>query len=54
MESNPQNPEFMNNPENFHPCKPIKGYFDKYICRRIWYFIRSTLFAKNSNLKGHK
>ena len=20
MESQPQNPEFMNNPENFHPC----------------------------------
>ena len=22
MESQPQNPEFRNNPENFHPCKP--------------------------------
>ena len=22
MESQPQNPEFMNNPENFHPCYP--------------------------------
>ena len=21
MESQPQNPEFGNNPENFHPCK---------------------------------
>ena len=21
MESRPQNPEFRNNPENFHPCK---------------------------------
>ena len=21
MESQPQNPEFWNNPENFHPCK---------------------------------
>ena len=21
MESRPQNPEFKNNPENFHPCK---------------------------------
>ena len=20
MESQPQNPEFMNNPDNFHPC----------------------------------
>ena len=24
MESQPQNPEFRNNPENFHPC--IKFY----------------------------
>ena len=22
MESQPQNPEFRNNPENFHTCKP--------------------------------
>ena len=22
MESQPQNPEFRNNPENFHPCEP--------------------------------
>ena len=21
MESQPQNPEYRNNPENFHPCK---------------------------------
>ena len=21
MESHPQNPEFKNNPENFHPCR---------------------------------
>ena len=25
MESRPQNPEFRNNPENFHPC--IVGLF---------------------------
>ena len=23
MESQPQNPEFRNNPENFHPCSPF-------------------------------
>ena len=23
MESQPQNPEFRNNPENFHPCNTI-------------------------------
>ena len=25
MESQPQNPEFRNNPANFHPCKTIIG-----------------------------
>ena len=25
MESRPQNPEFMNNPENFHPCNPFQS-----------------------------
>ena len=35
MESQPQNPEFRNNPENFHPfiCKPFiyqdKLHFEK-------------------------
>ena len=41
MESQPQNPEFRNNPENFHPCiyvvilkpyafwKTLKSYFNK-------------------------
>ena len=24
MESQPRNPEFRNNPENFHPCLNIK------------------------------
>ena len=23
MESKPQNPEFSNNPENFHPCESL-------------------------------
>ena len=29
MESQPQNPEFRNNPENFHPCsnnKPLDTF----------------------------
>ena len=29
MESQPQNPEFRNNPENFHPC--IWTFFHKYL-----------------------
>ena len=27
MESQPQNPEFRNNPENFHPCTPLIEWF---------------------------
>ena len=27
MESQPQNPEFMNNPENFHTCTLIKNSY---------------------------
>ena len=27
MESQPQNPEFRNNPENFHPCMGEQGRF---------------------------
>ena len=29
MESQPQNPEFRNNPENFHPC--IHSIFRSYL-----------------------
>ena len=25
MESQPQNPEFRNNPENFHPCITVQN-----------------------------
>ena len=32
MESQPQNPEFRNNPENFHPCVCCKkGVHDPYL-----------------------
>ena len=26
MESQPQNPEFKNNPENFHPCNSVSEF----------------------------
>ena len=33
MESQPQNPEFRNNPENFHPCAyGIKSILHMYCC----------------------
>ena len=40
MESWPQNPEFRNNPENFHPCLTLflaSGYF----CRLLISFANS-------------
>ena len=30
MESQPQNPEFRNNPENFHPCNLEYGIHHSY------------------------
>ena len=41
MESQPQNPEFRNNPENFHPWRP--GSSDKNQILVNW-FISSFLF----------
>ena len=33
MESQPQNPEFRNNPENFHPCTiSVKGFASSSVC----------------------
>ena len=33
MESQPQNPEFRMNPENFHPCEPCSAIGSKSNCR---------------------
>ena len=30
MESQPQNPEFRNNPENFHPCQCAIGLVESW------------------------
>ena len=35
MESQPQNPEFRNNPENFHPCIDC-------LCIRIEHYMKGT------------
>ena len=45
MESQPQNPEFRNNPENFHPCVQVcsvgEFYFTKYIVYVSYYMGRN-------------
>ena len=35
MESQPQNPEFRNNPENFHPCRQFKTFIFTMCCQLI-------------------
>ena len=40
MESQPQNPEFRNNPENFHPCQST-------VNSEVFIFAK---FCKNKNL----
>ena len=40
MESQPQNPEFRNNPENFHPCvEMLKTWVVKFFKIPQWYFL---------------
>ena len=35
MESQPQNPEFRNNPENFHPCESTKWVKVPTTCEQV-------------------
>ena len=52
MESQPQNPEFRNNPENFHPCIQKKSNLDSLtICfslelRSAWKSVQCDLSPK--------
>ena len=44
MESQPQNPEFRINPENFHPCYSVK----KFVCLfDLILYVPSTIFQLN-------
>ena len=42
MESQPQNPEFRNNPENFHPCRSDQTYLEKRYIRFVIFSATST------------
>ena len=37
MESQPQNPEFRNNPENFHPCS-CDAFLSLKFIKKLWGF----------------
>ena len=45
MESQPQNPEFRNNPENFHPCMDPKYSVIKWL--RYTYLINASGSLQN-------
>ena len=50
MESQPQNPEFRNNPENFHPCKLLRQpYMTVQKLTNTRYQGYKTFFMLNSN-----
>ena len=50
MESQPQNPEFRINPENFHPCRLKWKLYQLIICLKIHQYQPITCLK---NLKGH-
>ena len=47
MESQSQNPEFKNNPDNFHPCLNSR---QKFMLLRLF---NKCSVIKNNNLKTH-
>ena len=47
MESQPQNPDFRNNPENFHPCIPRKVRYKELPAIRCLF--GPTMRSKNKN-----
>ena len=53
MESQPQNPEYRINPENFHPCQ--YSYFltgGNVLCPWTWHFIVGSVQAQ-PRMTGH-
>ena len=53
MESQPQNPEFRINPDNFHPCISelcYKGAILQRNCRKMKWSLTYSFFVKLNNL----
>ena len=51
MESQPQNPEFRNNPENFHPCRYMYATGLAGNLNLVWYIKHSA--GQRLNTKGN-
>ena len=52
MESQPQNPEFRNNPENFHPCTSSSiGVFIGGYCEYMGLDTRKPVFGSSQTTK---
>ena len=51
MESQPQNPEFRNNPENFHPCFKKQAFLPAKTCNIK---VNQSTSVKNIFLKFYK
>ena len=52
MESQPQNPEFRNNPENFYPCIISQFFYNKmcgFVCLFVCLFVL-LLYAPSQQL----
>ena len=50
MESQPQNPEFRNNPENFHPCKYDKDQDLTYASRKNELLLEINLYESANEI----
>ena len=44
MESQPQNPEFRNNPENFHPCICVKSLLTLFHASHNFCYLLSSAY----------
>ena len=50
MESQPQNPEFRNNPENFHPCYMYLIQHENICCAAHWKCLGETVPMGSHNI----
>ena len=52
MESQPKNPEFRNNPENFHQCFILNIHSDTYILDSYYIYLHDEVFKGRKQRSG--